>query len=75
MGERTDKNEFSELVAKFLILIIIFWAGCQVGKTDNSRLYNPRKAKDGIDTIYYIDSMFKVKIQIDTAIVVKDDDD
>lgn len=68
MVNETDKNWFNEWMAKLIIVVIVFWAGCQFGKIDNSRMYNPRKAKNGVDTIYYIDSMFKVKIQIDTAI-------
>lgn len=67
------KQEFKEegpkqWFAKIIIVFIIAWIGYEYGKTDNSRLYNPRNAVNGVDTIYYIDSLYKVKIQIDTAI-------
>lgn len=74
MKDESKQGGFSESVAKLLIAVLIFWVGYHLGETDNSRMYNPRKAKNGIDTIYYIDSMFKVKIQIDTAIEFRDDD-
>ena len=61
-------NELVQWAAKALAILVFGWVCYELGKTDNSRLYNPRKAVNGIDTIYYVDSMFKVKIQIDTAI-------
>ena len=71
---KPNKDGTNQMLSKLLIAVIIFWVGCQFGKTDSSRLYNPRKAKNGIDTIYYVDSMFKVKIQIDTAIELDEDE-
>lgn len=62
------KDELFQWAAKALAVLFFGWLCYELGKTDNSRLYNPREAVNGIDTIYYVDSMFKVKIQIDTAI-------
>ena len=56
-----------------MVALLTGWIRCQFGKTDNSRLYNPRKAINVIDTIYYIDSMYKVKTIIDTVIELQND--
>ena len=56
-----------------MVALLTGWIRCQFGKTDNSRLYNPRKAINVIDTIYYIDSMYKIKTIIDTVIELQND--
>jgi len=72
------KNEFKEgwfkeWLPKLIVALLTGCIGCQFGKTDNSRLYNPRKAINVVDTIYYIDSMYKVKTIIDTVIELQND--
>ena len=64
---------FKEWLTTLGLALLIGWIRCQFGKTDNSRLYKPRKAINVVDTIYYIDSMYKVKIIIDTVIELQND--
>ena len=72
------KNEFKEgwfkeWLPKLIVALLTGWIGCQFGKTDNSRLYKPRKAINVVDTICYIDSMYKVKTIVDTVIELQND--
>jgi len=61
VAETTIKQSFTNLI----IGCILLWFGYEFGKSTNTRSYNPRNAIKNIDTIYYKDSIYKVRIYID----------
>ena len=51
--------------------VIILAIGYALGQSTCKNYYNPRNAKNGIDTIYTKDSMYPVHISIDTAMEIE----
>ena len=67
MGSRNDYEAIYKSFIPLIIAAFVAWIGYETGKYMQKDTYNPRDAINNVDTFFYNDTAYKVRIYIDSV--------